>query len=154
MVLDILVIIEGRVVLGLISLAVFTPIGLGGVISLLRNRNLLEFDDQGISGKLRPLLHWTDLGSLRISHLKPRFLFWTRPNAMRVLAFVPKDPAMYVKSLTRRRRTAGRLSTRIYGSPVTIIEAVAPMSLEAIVEAIRPWTSMPVEYPDHQEQQR
>ena len=142
--------LAGKRALGAAGIVVFGVVAAIGLWCLLPSQRLLaRADEDGVALKGWPVLPWENLAALRLTPARPRVLFWAGGESMRVLAFVPTDPEEYLTAVSPLRRRRGRLTTRLYGGPLTLLERTIPMTLEELCRGLRPWTDAPI----HQQQQ-
>ncbi|UOZ03067.1 hypothetical protein [Amycolatopsis sp. WQ 127309] len=135
--------------------AVFVvALALSGV-SLVRTRGKpwqLRCGPDGVEARGFATVPWPALAEVRISRLKPRWLFFPAPAPGRVVAFVPRDratvPAIAVfDAMSRRSTTSNRFAqshAKRYGSSFVVFTNTVDASPEEIAAAIRALTDVPV----------
>lgn len=133
--------------------AVFVVVLALSVVSLVRSRGKpwqLRCGPDGVEARGFATVPWPALAEVRISRLKPRWLYLLTPG--RVVAFVPRDraavPAIAIfDSMSRRRTTSNRFAqshAKRYGSSFVVFTYTIDASPEEIAAAIRALSYVPV----------
>jgi hypothetical protein len=134
-------------VIGIAGVVVFGGTFVIGVVGLIRKPVMLvTLDNEGAHfGSGGGYLSWSDLRCLRITRLRPRFLFWARP--MRILVFVPTEPAAVMSESPKgaRRLQLPGLARRLYGSTLVLMQDTFDGSVEDVVEHVHAFADVPVE---------
>ena len=90
---------------------------------------------------------WNDLAEVRVTGLKPGWLFWSRLG-YRAVCFVGKPGTVLpVLPSQVRRWTAQRAQKqrrRWYGTQLVVFSIAVDSSVEAITDSIQRWSTVPV----------
>ncbi len=135
--------------------AVFVVVVAMGIVSLMRSRGKpwqLRFGADGVEARGFEPVPWSALAQVRVSRLRPRWLYFAAPGRYWVVTFVPRHglsvPAVAVfDPLSRRGALSDRVArwqTKRYGSPFCVFTHTVDATPEEIVEAIRRLTDVPV----------
>jgi hypothetical protein len=135
--------------------AVFVVILGIGIVSVVRSWRQpwqLRCGPDGVEARGFEPVPWSALAQVRISPLRPRWLYFATPGRHRVVTFVPRQgvsvPAVTVFDTLSRRGTsskwAARWHTRRYGSPFVVFTQTVDATPEEFAEAIRALTDVPV----------
>jgi hypothetical protein len=135
--------------------AVFVVVLAIGVVSLVRSCGKpwqLRCGTDGVEARGFEAVPWSALAEVRVSRLRPGWLYSVVPGRYRVVAFVPRPgvrvPAVAVFDPLARRGAssnwAARWQTRRYGSPFVVFTHTVNATADEIIEAIRTLTDVPV----------
>jgi hypothetical protein len=126
-----------------------------GVVSLVRSLGKpwqLRCGTDGVEARGFEVVPWSALAEVRISRLRPGWLYAVVLGRHRVVAFVPRPgvtvPAVAVFDPLSRRgassKWAARWQRRCYGSSFVVLTHTVNATAEEIAEAIRTLTGVPV----------
>ncbi|MFF1611940.1 hypothetical protein ACFVYA_29495 [Amycolatopsis sp. NPDC058278] len=135
--------------------AVFVVVLAIGTVSLMRSRGKpwqLRCGPDGVEARGFDLVPWSALAQVRVSRLRPRWLYFAVPGRHRVVAFVPRPgvsvPAVAVFDPLSRRGASSRWGARWqrkwYGSTFVVFTHTVDATSEEIAEAVRQLTDVPV----------
>ena len=130
------------------GLAIFGIVVLGsgvslGVWSWWRSRHagwVLRLDRGGVTVRDRPCTPWTDIAQVRVSQLKPSWLFWAGRRRLPVVAFIPRPGVElpWVRSPGQPSfRWQRATSQKLYGTPLAILASVTTAGVAEILTSVR-----------------
>lgn len=137
------------VILGVVSFGVI--LGFGAYINL-RNRKIpweLKVDAQGVTVHESRVVPWEDFAEVRLSGMKPSWLFFSIFNRFKVIAFVPKagvkvSPAPLTSYRGRFEGFSARKRTHVYGSPLVIMPYATNKTADQIIKAVEQFSTVRV----------
>jgi hypothetical protein len=133
------------------GIGVFGVALLLGVVGLLRARRApweLRLGPDGVTLQGCPERPWADVGEVRITGLRPRWLVpWS--FGVRVVSFVAR-PGVELPALPSARlvgplgRWSAAMRSRWYGSQLILMPLVFDTSTQTVVDAVRRFSDVPV----------
>lgn len=132
-----------------LGIAVFGAILLIGIYGVFRARTSsweLRLDEQGATAHGSPTMPWSDLVEVRVTGLRPHWLFLARRP--QVVAFVGR-PGVVMPSLPSARGTSmanrsTRLRERLYGTQMLLITQAFDAPTDTILDAVERFSDVPV----------
>ena len=134
----------------LFGVLVFGGILLIALVTELRARRMpweLRLDGAGVTVRGRSVVPWNDLAEVRVTGLKPVWLFRSRLGC-RAVCFIGKPGTVLPVLPSQVRRwselRAQKQRGRLYGTQLVVHSITADSSVEAITDSIRRWSTVPV----------
>lgn len=122
-----------------------------GVLTTLRTSRApweLSLDPSGVTVYGNDTVPWSDLVEVRVSGMKPRWMFWLGLG-YKVVAFVPRAgielPGLPSTSHRGRLKAySHRKSIQHYGSPLLVMPYATSATVTDILAGVRSWSDVPV----------
>lgn len=132
------------------GIAVFGTVLIVGVYGAARARGAsweLQLDPDGVTVCGHAMRPWSDIAEVRVTGLRPRWFFFLSLG-YRVVAFVGKPgvelPTLPSAKPASRLGGSARLRKRWYGAQLLLMPHAFDCSTEAIVDAVRRFSDVPV----------
>ncbi len=131
--------------MGVASMLLFGGLAILTTVGVIRNKELGRLSAQGLVLGGQSPIPWSSVSSIAIGVLGPKFLYGRR--ALRTVEFLPADQAAALRALPRLRRRIASASTRLYGTPLVLVEKTLLMTAEELVTAAQSFApSLEVDY--------
>lgn len=130
------------------GIVVFGAVFLVGLVGVARSGPaappLLVLGPEGIEVPGARTVNWSELAGVRLSGLRPRWLFWFSFGATWV-SFLPRLGVELPGIGTRRRRPARNgWATRVWGSPMTLALSTTTVTATDVLRAVTDLSTVPV----------
>lgn len=108
----------------------------------------LRLDGSGVTVRGHETVPWTDIAEVRVSGMKPRWLFWFSLG-FRVVSFIGR-PGVQLPSLPSESsegflaKTFGPQHERFYGTRLGVMPYAMDATATTITAAVRRWSDVPV----------
>jgi len=130
--------------IGVAGMLVFGGVAILTTVVVIRNKELGRLSVQGLTLEGGSLIPWPGISSVAIGLMRPKALFWMQP--LRTVEFLPTDQGAARRALPRSRRQVASVSTRLYGTPILLMEKTLVMTAEEVVTAVQSFAHLEVEY--------
>ena len=129
--------------IGVAGMLVFGGVAILTTVVVIRNKELGRLSVQGLTLEGGSLIPWPGISSVAIGLMRPKALFWMQP--LRTVEFLPTDQGAARRALPRSR-AKWLQSTRLYGTPILLMEKTLVMTAEEVVTAVQSFAHLEVEY--------